>query len=48
MIRTIAVCEAEMPFVHGGAELCVRRLVTAGLGHCTGLEAERLIEARSR
>ena len=28
MIRTIAVCEAQVPFVHGGAELHVRGLVT--------------------
>lgn len=27
MIRTIAVCEAQVPFVHGGAELHVRGLV---------------------
>ena len=28
MIRTIAVCEAQVPFVHGGAELHVRGLVS--------------------
>jgi glycosyltransferase involved in cell wall biosynthesis len=27
MIRTVAVCEAQVPFVHGGAELHVRGLV---------------------
>ena len=27
MIRTVVVCEAQVPFVHGGAELHARGLV---------------------
>ena len=40
MIRTVAVCEAQVPFVHGGAELHVRALV----GELTrrGYRAERV------
>jgi len=30
MIRTIAVCEAQVPFVHGGAELRPRPREEAG------------------
>ena len=26
-VRTIVVCEAQVPFVHGGAEIHVRELV---------------------
>jgi len=40
MIRTIAVCEAQVPFVHGGAELHVRGLVDE-LRH-RGYRAERV------
>ena len=27
MVRTIVVCEVQVPFVHGGAEIHVRSLV---------------------
>jgi glycosyltransferase involved in cell wall biosynthesis len=40
MIRTIAVCEAQVPFVHGGAELHVRGLV--GELRRRGYRAERV------
>jgi len=40
MIRTIAVCEAQVPFVHGGAELHVRGLV--GELRRRGFRAERV------
>jgi len=40
MIRTIAVCEARVPFVHGGAELHVRGLVDAL--RLRGYRAERV------
>jgi glycosyltransferase involved in cell wall biosynthesis len=40
MIRTVAVCEAQVPFVHGGAELHVRGLVDQ-LRH-RGYRAERV------
>jgi glycosyltransferase involved in cell wall biosynthesis len=40
MIKTVAVCEAQVPFVHGGAELHVRGLVEQ-LRH-RGYRAERV------
>src|SRR3981081_2911825 len=40
MIKTVAVCEAQVPFVHGGAELHVRGLVDQ-LRH-RGYRAERV------
>ena len=40
MIRTILVCEAQVPFVHGGAELLVRGLVAELRRH--GYRAERV------
>ena len=40
MIRTIVVCEAQVPFVHGGAELHVRGLVAELRRH--GYRAERV------
>jgi glycosyltransferase involved in cell wall biosynthesis len=39
-IRTVLVCEAQVPFVHGGAELHVRGLVTEL--HRRGYRAERV------
>jgi glycosyltransferase involved in cell wall biosynthesis len=39
-IRTIVVCEAQVPFVHGGAELHVRKLVEQLRRH--GFRAERV------
>jgi glycosyltransferase involved in cell wall biosynthesis len=39
-IRTIVVCEAQVPFVHGGAELHVRQLVEQLRRH--GYRAERV------
>lgn len=40
MIRTVLVCEAQVPFVHGGAELHVRGLVDELRRH--GYRAERV------
>jgi glycosyltransferase involved in cell wall biosynthesis len=40
MIRTVVVCEAQVPFVHGGAELHVRGLVDNLRRH--GYRAERV------
>lgn len=37
-VRTVLVCEAQVPFVHGGAEIHVRELVAALRSH--GYEAE--------
>ena len=39
-IERVVVCEAQVPFVHGGAELLVRRLVDELRGH--GYRAERV------
>jgi len=39
-VRTVAVCEAQVPFVHGGAELHVRGLVDQLQRH--GYRAERV------
>src|SRR5471032_1862880 len=40
MLRTILVCEAQVPFITGGAEYHVRELVRHLIAH--GYEAERV------
>jgi len=40
MIRTVAVCEAQVPFIHGGAEYLVRELVRQF--QIAGYETERV------